>query len=91
MLHGSRGGTWVEVFRQIQRSHITMSSSNWRDSEIGKLRFKGEKVMHWCLTKTGKDGAIYEKDAEDLSLRGFCRDKKQVVRKIKNMVVFLNF
>jgi hypothetical protein len=23
-----------------------------------------------------KDGAIYEREAEELSLRGFCRDKK---------------
>ena len=28
-------------------------------------------------TKTGKDGAIYKKDAEELSSRGFCRDKKK--------------
>ena len=37
-----------------------------------------------------KDGAIYERDAEELSLRGFCRDKKQVVGKIKNMLAFLH-
>ena len=30
--------------------------------------------MQSHITKTGKDGAIYEKDA--LSLRGFCRDTK---------------
>jgi hypothetical protein len=36
-----------------------------------------------------KDGAIYERDAGKLSLRGFCLDKKQVVSKIKNMWAFL--
>ena len=42
-------------------------------------------MMQSHLTKTLKDGAIYEKEAEELSLQGFCRDKKQVVNKIKNM------
>ena len=27
------------------------------------------------LNKTGKDDVIYEKDAEELFSRGFCRDK----------------
>jgi hypothetical protein len=39
----------------------------------------GDKVMHLHKTKMGKDGAIYEKVGlpEELSLRGFCRDKKK--------------
>ena len=37
-----------------------------------------------------KDGAIYKKDTEELSLRGFCRDKKQVVSKIKNILALLH-
>ena len=36
----------------------------------------GEKVMQLHLTKTWKDGAVYEKDAEERSLRGFCQNKK---------------
>jgi hypothetical protein len=39
------------------------------------------------LNKDG--GAIYVRDAEELSLLGFCLDKKQVVSKIKNMLAFL--
>ena len=35
-----------------------------------------------------KDAAIYEKDAEELSLRG-CLDKIQVVSKRKNMLPFV--
>ena len=47
-----------------------MSSSNWRDGEIRELlTIMGEKVMQSHLTKTLKDGAIYEKDAEERSLR----------------------
>jgi hypothetical protein len=38
----------------------------------------------------GKDGAIYENVPKELSLQGFCRDKKQVVSKIKNMLAFLH-
>jgi hypothetical protein len=50
---------------------------NWRDFEIRELlTIMGEKVMQSHLTKTGKDGAIYEKAAEELSLQGFHRDKK---------------
>ena len=42
-----------------------MSSSNWRDSEIRELlTIMGKKVTQSHLTKTLKDGAIYEKDAE---------------------------
>ena len=42
-----------------------MSSYNWRDTDICKLlTIMGEKVMQSHLTKTGKYGAIYEKDAE---------------------------
>ena len=56
-----------------------MISSNWRDSEIHELlTLMGEKEMQSALTKTGKDGAIYVKAAGELSLRGFCLDKKQV-------------
>ena len=45
-----------------------MSSSNWRDGETRKLlTIIGEKVMKSHLTKTLKDGAIYEKDAEERS------------------------
>ena len=40
--------------------------------------------MQSHLTKTEKDGAFYEKVPEELSLQGFCWDKKQVVSKIKN-------
>ena len=57
-----------------------MISSNWRDGEIRKLlTLMGEKVMQSHLTKTGKDGAIYEQVPEKLSLGSFCWDKKQVV------------
>ena len=42
--------------------------------------------MQLYLTKRGKDGAIYEKDAEELSLRGCRRDKKHVVSKNKEYV-----
>ena len=45
--------------------------------------------MQSHLTKMGKDGAIYDEDAEELSLRGFRRDKKQVVSKIKNIFLHL--
>ena len=38
-----------------------------------------EQVMQSHLTKTLKDGAICEKVAEELSLQGFHRDKKQVL------------
>jgi hypothetical protein len=38
------------------------------------------KVMD--LTKTVKDGAIYEKVEEELSLRGFQLDKKLMVSQI---------
>jgi hypothetical protein len=49
-----------------------MSSSNWRDGENRELpTIMGEKVMQLHLTKTWKDGAVYEKDAEERSLRGF--------------------
>ena len=45
-----------------------MSSSNWRDGETRELlTIIGEKVMKSHLTKTLKDGAIYEKDAEERS------------------------
>ena len=41
-----------------------MSSSNWREGEIRELlTIMGEKVMRSHLTKTLKDGAIYEKDS----------------------------
>ena len=32
--------------------------------------------MQLHLTQMGKDGEIFKKDAEKLSLRGFCQDKK---------------
>ena len=68
-----------------------MSRSNWRYGEIREmLTIMGEKVMQSHLTKTLKDGVIYEKDTEELSLGGFCQDKKQVVIKIKNMLAFLH-
>ena len=45
-----------------------MSSSSWRDGRIRELlTIMGEKVMQSHLTKTLKDGAIYERDAEELS------------------------
>ena len=44
--------------------------------------------MQSHLTKKGKDGAIYEKVPEELSLRGFVWIKKQVVSNIKNMLAF---
>ena len=37
-----------------------------------------------------KDAAIYKKDAEELSLRGFGLNKKQVVSKMKNMLAFVH-
>ena len=49
------------------------------------LIIMGEKVMQSHLTKTVKDGVIYEKEAAELSLRRFRWDKKQVVSKIKNI------
>ena len=73
-------GVSVLSLQQRQRSDINMSRSNWRDGKIRQLLIiMGEKVMQWPLTKTGKDGAIYEKVQEELSLRGFCRDKKRGV------------
>jgi hypothetical protein len=60
-----------------------MKSSNWSDGENREmLTITGEKVMQLHLTQTGKDGAIYEKVPEELSLGGFCRDKKHVVSTI---------
>ena len=50
----------------------------------------GKKGMQSQLRKTGKDDAIYEKAAEGHSLRGCRQDKKHVVSKIKNMLVFLH-
>ena len=77
--------------QQKQRSDINMISSNWRDGKIRKLwTIMGEKVMQSYLTNTLKAGVIYEKDAEDLSLRGFCHDKQHVASKIKNMLEFLH-
>ena len=68
-----------------------MSSSNWRESENPELLFMLEKVQsHY---RTLKDGAIYERDSEKLSLQGFCRERKIffcVFSKIKNMLVFLH-
>ena len=59
---------------------------NWRDGEIRKLlTIMGERVMQSHFTKTEKDGAIYKEAAEELSLRGFCRDKKHVVSKTKKI------
>ena len=77
--------------QQRQRSDINISSSNWRDGEIREmLTILGEKVMQSHLRRTGKDGVIYEKDAEEVSLQGFCRDKKHVVSKTKNLLPFLH-
>ena len=74
--------------QQRQRSDINMSSSNWRDGEIRELLTSmGEKVMQSHLTKTRKDGAIYNRD---ISVRGFRLDKKHEVSKIKNMLQFLH-
>ena len=71
----------VLSLQQRQRSDINMSSLNWRDGEIRQLlTTMGEKVMQSHLTKTGRDGAIYDK--VELSLRGFRQDKKHVVSKI---------
>ena len=54
--------------QQRQRSDINMSSSNWRDGENRELpTIMGEEVMQPHLTKTFKDGAVYEKDAEERS------------------------
>ena len=45
--------------QQRQRIDINMSTSNWRDVEIRKLRtIMGEKVMQAHLIKTLKDGGI---------------------------------
>jgi hypothetical protein len=52
-----------------------MCRSNWRGKICELLTIMGEKVMQSYLTKTGKDGTIYEKAAEKLSLLGFFRDK----------------
>ena len=49
-------------------SDINISSSILRDCEIRELlTIMGEKVMQSHLTKTLKDGAIYEKDAAERS------------------------
>ena len=67
-----------------------MSSSNWREGAICELlTIMGEKVMQSNLTQTGKDGAIYEKVPEELSLRGFCQDKKQSGQQNKEYVCVL--
>ena len=64
-----------------------MSSSNWRDGEIRELlTITGEKVTQAHQTKTAKDGEIYEKDAEELSLRGFRRDYKTCGQQNKEYV-----
>ena len=48
-----------------------MSSSNWRDGEICELlNIMEKKLMQSHLTQTLKDGAIYEKDAEERTLLG---------------------
>ena len=71
---GTRGGTLVEVWQKICKL----------------LTLMGERLMQSHLTKTGIDGSIYEKVADELSLRSFCRDKKQVVSKIKMILAFLH-
>jgi hypothetical protein len=66
-----------------------MSSSNRRDGEIRELlTIIGETAMQSQLKKKLKDVAIYGKDAEELCLGGFCRYKKHVVSKLKNIGVF---
>ena len=68
---------------QRQCSDINMRSSNWREGEIRELlTIMGEKVMQSRLTKTLKDGAIYEKVAEELPYEAFVR--------IINMLPFLH-
>ena len=60
--------------QQRQRSDINTSSSNWGDGEIREmLTIMGEKVMQLHLTKTLQVGVIYEKEAEEISVRSFCR------------------
>ena len=74
-----RGGGSVST-TETTHNIINMSSSNWRDGEICQLlTVMGEQVMqsHNALNA--------------LNERGFCRDKKQVVSKIKNMLAFLHF
>ena len=72
-------------------SDINRSSSDWRDGETHELlTVMGEKAMRSHDALNEDAGAIYEKDAEKLSSRGFCRDKKQVVSEIKNMLAFLH-
>ena len=78
--------TWTEggAFHRIGRE------LGWRPaSEMVTLT--GEKAMQSHLTKTLKDGAVYEKVAEEHCVRGFCRDIKQVFSKLKNMLAFLHF
>ena len=83
-------GRGVAALSLPQRQHINMSSSNWRDGEIQEADRHGSEGDACAFNDDGKDGSIYEKVPEVLSLRGICRDKKKVVSKIKNMSMFLH-
>ena len=79
-LDGSRGGTWEEVLlgclfnSDINMSIYILTKETVKIREL--VTIIGEKTIKSHLTRTLKDGVIYEKAAEGLSLRGFCRDKK---------------
>ena len=86
-LCGSRGGTWVEVllrchFNRDKRSNIKIAVLTGEMVKCASCWPSWER--RWVVAF---NGAIYEKVTEELSLQGFCRDIKQVVSKIKNMLV----
>ena len=59
---------------QRQRSDIFMSSSNWREIYIPRA---ADHVREGDAVILNKDvERWYERDAEELSLGVFCRDKK---------------
>ena len=93
-LRDSRGRTWVEVLLRGLYNRDNAAISTW-------IHLTGETVKsascwscerRWPSHIKQRWGKMvwYVKDAEDLSLLGFCRDKKQGLSKIKNMLPFLH-
>ena len=82
-------GTWVVVLLRCLCAALHNMSSFKRDGEIRKmLTIIGKKVMQSHLTKTLKDGAIYEKE-ELWRNFPYVVGIKNMVSKIKNMLVCL--
>ena len=51
--------------------------SNWTAAEIREmLSITAKRIVKKQLTGTVKDGVLYQKVAEELSQRGFRREKK---------------